>query len=316
MRRILANDGIHPEAQHLLEEAGFEVITQKVPQSELAGVIGNFDAAIVRSATKITADVLADSGKLKILGRAGVGLDNIDTEAAKQAGIEVFNTPSASSKAVASLVIAMISGIARNLHLAARTMPVKGATHFSELKKQYACGMELEGKKLGIIGFGRIGQELGKMAVGLNMEILPYDAYFKPDTLACEFAGKKVKIQLKVLSFEDVISEADIISVHVPAQKGSALITAEEISKMKDGVILINTARGGIIDETALLAALNSGKVMAAGLDVFVNEPTPDAALLAHPSVFATPHTGAETAEAQKRIGQALAGRIIDFFEM
>lgn len=315
MRKILANDGIHPIGKKILEESGFEVITEKIPQQDLVKEIGKYHGLIVRSATKVKPEDLTQPGNLKIIGRAGVGLDNIDVDFARSAGIEVFNTPSSSSKAVASLAIAFITGISRNLHQSARAMPEEGASNFAFLKKRFAGGFELEGKKLGIVGFGRIGQELARMAVGLGMEIMAFDAYYTPVSLSCEFAGNVFKLPLKEYNFHDLIQEADILSFHVPAQKDRALIGKAELDRMKDGVVLINTSRGGIIDEEALLWALDSGKVKAAGLDVFVNEPNPSAAVLAHPGVFSTPHIGAETDEAQSRIGIELATRIIDFFE-
>ncbi|MBL7831548.1 MAG: 3-phosphoglycerate dehydrogenase [Saprospiraceae bacterium] len=316
MRKILANDGIHAVGKKLLEEVGFEVVTEKISQENLAAHIGEFDGIMVRSATKIKAKDLVNPGRLKIIGRAGVGLDNIDSEFARTAGIEVFNTPSASSKAVASLVIAMLTGISRKLHHAARTMPLEGANNFANLKKMYAGGFELEGKKLGIIGFGRIGQELARMAVGLGMEIMPYDAFYTPTTLNCEFGKHSFSLPLQQYELDQVFEQADVISFHVPAQKDRALVGLSELNKMKNGVVLINTSRGGIIDEKALIEALDSGKVRAAGLDVFLNEPNPDAHILEHPGVFSTPHIGAETEEAQTRIGIELATRIIDFFEM
>lgn len=315
MKKILANDGIHPLGKNLLENAGFEVVTDKISQEQLPEKIANFDGLIVRSATNVNKEVLANSGKLKIIGRAGVGLDNIDLEVAQKAGIEVFNTASASSKAVASLAMAMILGISRNLHLSARTMLLEGCTNFAMLKKAYAGGFELEGKKLGIIGFGRIGQEMARLGVGMGMEILAYDAFYTPSTLDWNYGTNTFKISLKKYSLEDVLKLSDIISVHVPSQKDGALIGKDEFEILQKGVVLINTSRGGIIDENELLLGLESGKIRAAGLDVFENEPKPKEKLLAHPNVFASPHIGAETNEAQKRIGIELANNIIEFFK-
>jgi D-3-phosphoglycerate dehydrogenase len=315
MKRILANDGIHPLGKKMLEEAGFEVITLKISQAELANQIGQYDGLIVRSATKVKPADLVNHGNLKIIGRAGVGLDNIDVDFAKSIGIEVFNTPAASSKAVASLAIALMLNISRKLHESSVAMPIDGSTKFAELKKQLAGGFELSGRKLGIIGFGRIGQELAKMAVGLGMEIMAYDAFYQPESLLCDFAGHTINIQLNKYSFDDVLQQADIVSFHVPSQKDGALIRQEQINMMKPGVVLINTSRGGIIDEQLLIEALNNGQVKAAGLDVFVNEPTPNQSLLSHPKVVSTPHIGAETNEAQTRIGIELAQKIIGFFK-
>ncbi len=314
MYRILANDGIHPKGKQLLEEAGFEVITNKIAQEELSIQIADFDGLIVRSATKVREAELEYPGKLKLIGRAGVGLDNIDLDFAKLKGITVFNTPGASSKAVASLAIAHLMAISRNLHQAARAMPVDGAINFANLKKKFAGGFELENKTIGIIGFGRIGQELAQMAIGLGMNVLAYDLLYQPTKVNCKFAGKDIEVALKPISLEDLYKTADVISLHIPSQGGKSVIAKAELEMMKDGVILINTSRGGLIDETSLLEALNSGKVKAAGLDVFINEPTPNADLLAHPNVSSTPHIGAETEEAQERIGIELADNIIRFF--
>jgi len=315
MYRILANDGIHPVGKLLLEEAGFEVITDKIAPEELPGKISGFDGLIVRSATKVREAELLNPGKLKLIGRAGVGLDNIDLSAANKKDITVFNTPGASSKAVASLAMAHIISISRNMHQAAREMPLEGATQFSSLKKKFAGGFELENKKIGIIGFGRIGQELGHMSVGLNMEVLAYDSMYQPTKLNCIIGGMEIMVPLEIISLHDLLRESDIISLHIPSQDGNTVIGAKEFEMMKDGVILINTSRGGLIDESALLDALNSGKVKAAGLDVFINEPTPNTDLLAHPNVSSTPHIGAETEEAQERIGIELAENIIRFFK-
>lgn len=315
MFRILANDGIHPKGKQLLEEAGFEVVTNKVAQEDLAGQLSAFDGLIVRSATKVRETDLINPGNLKLIGRAGVGLDNIDLDFANKRGIKVFNTPGASSKAVASLAMSHILAISRNLHQAARLMPVEGANQFAQLKKKFAGGFELENKTIGIIGFGRIGQELAQMAIGLGMNVLAYDALYQPVKLNCKYAAKEIEVPLKPISLNELYKSSDIISLHIPSQGGKAVINKAEFDLMKNGVILINTSRGGLIDETALLEALNSGKVGAAGLDVFENEPNPRADLLAHPNVSATPHIGAETEEAQERIGIELAENIIGFFK-
>jgi D-3-phosphoglycerate dehydrogenase len=315
MYSILANDGIHPKGKQLLEEAGFEVITNKIAQEDLASQIAEFDVLIVRSATKVREADLQKPGKLRLIGRAGVGLDNIDLDYANQKDITVFNTPGASSKAVASLAIAHLLAISRNLHQAARAMPVEGATNFANLKKKFAGGFELENKTIGIIGFGRIGQELAQMAIGLGMKIFAYDSLYQPTKVNCKFAGKDIEVPLEQVSLEELYKTADVISLHIPSQGGKAVIAKAELEMMKDGVILINTSRGGLIDEADLLEALDNGKVAAVGLDVFNNEPTPNADLLAHPNVSATPHIGAETEEAQERIGIELAENIIQFFK-
>jgi len=314
MIKILANDGIHPLAKIELEHRGFVVDTTKVAQEKLKEAFMEYDVLLVRSATKVKEADLPMNPRVKLIGRAGVGLDNIDQAATKAIGIEVFNTPAASSKAVASLTMAMLMSISRNIADAARKMPEKGASDFSKLKKELAGGFELEGKKIGIIGFGRIGQELAKMALGLGMEVMPYDAIYEPDHVFVKIGNQDIKIPLTARKMEDIILHADIISVHVPSQGGSAVLGEAEIERMKKGVILLNTSRGGIIDEDALLLGIKLGIVKAAGLDVFTGEPNPRPELLNHPQILTTPHVGAETEEAQLRIGMEIVERIYTFF--
>lgn len=311
---ILANDGIHPEGKKLLEAAGFQVNTQKVEQAQLATYIkeNQVVGVLVRSATQITEKELSASASLRVIGRAGVGLDNIDRKAAAARQIEVVNTPAASSQSVAELVLAHLFTISRFLQQSNREMPTSGTTAFSKLKKSYAKGNELQGKTLGIVGIGRIGQALAKMALGLGMKVVAHDPFIPEVGLAFEVPiYGEVSVTLTTVSMDELLANSDVISLHVPKPKDGAMIAAAELAKMKDGVMLINAARGGVIDEDDLLAALDSGKVAAAGLDVYENEPTPKAALLQHPRISATPHIGASTVEAQMRIGTELAQKVI-----
>lgn len=316
MVKILINDGIHPDGQLLLEEAGFQVNTNKIAQEDLPAMLPNYEVICVRSATKVREALIDKCPNLKIIARGGVGLDNIDVGYAKGKGIEVINTPAASSQSVAELVFGHFLGLARFLHLSNREVPAKGATDFKKLKKSYAKGMELRGKNLGIIGFGRIGQETARMGLGLGMTILPVDLIVDEATIDLSFQGNdsiKVSINIPTVALEEMLSKADFISLHVPSL-GKPLLGKAEMEQMKDGVFLVNTARGGTIDENALLAALDSGKVGGVALDVFENEPTPRQDLLNHPKISVSPHIGASTLEAQRNIGLGLANKIIAFF--
>lgn len=316
MIKILANDGIEADGKLLMEEAGFVVDTNKVAQEKLKEVLPDYDAIIVRSATKVRKELIDACPNLKLIARAGVGMDNIDVEYARSKGIKVINTPRASSKAVAELVMAQIFTLARFLHVINREMAAVGSTQFKELKKRYADGSQVSGRTLGIIGFGRIGQELARLAMGIGMQVLATDINdIEIDILVGtpDIQNAALAVKIKTVSFEKVLRDSDFISVHVPSI-GRALIGTEEISRMQDGVYLINTSRGGVIDEEALLTALDSGKVAGAALDVFVNEPNPDARLLSHPRVSTTPHIGASTLEAQRYIALELADAFIEFF--
>ncbi len=316
MIKILVNDGIHPDGKMLLEDAGYNVNTDKIAQEELMEKLPDYDAIVVRSATKVRKELIEACPRLKVIARGGVGLDNIDVEYARSKGIEVINTPAASSESVAELAFAHMFTLARFLHLANRDMPQKGSTDFKALKKAYSKGMQLRGKTLGIIGFGRIGQETARIGLALGMNVLPVDLMIDETDININlFNSKDVKLTVHVptVKFEEMLKKADFISLHVPAV-GKAILGKEEFTKMKDGVVVINCARGGTIDETALLEALESGKVAAAGLDVFENEPTPIQALLDHPRISLTPHIGASTVEAQRNIGLELADKIIARF--
>ena len=315
--KVLANDGLDQSGIDGLQKAGFEVITAKVPQEELINYINENQVRtlLVRSATKVRKDIIDACPSLKIIGRGGVGMDNIDVEYAREKGINVINTPAASSASVAELVFAHLFSGCRFLTDSNRKMPVEGDTKFAELKKAYTKGVELRGKAIGIIGFGRIGQEVAKMALGLGMRVLAVDNFAEKVNLKVEFFnGQSVDFEIKTQSKEEVLKEADFVTLHVPAQK-EFVIAQKEFDLMKNGAALVNCARGGVVDEEALLKALDSGKLAFAGLDVFINEPTPAKSILSHPKISLTPHTGASTNEAQDRIGISLAEQIISILK-
>ncbi|HRH12080.1 MAG TPA: D-2-hydroxyacid dehydrogenase [Bacteroidia bacterium] len=311
-KKILANDGIDPIGKSMLEKAGFTVITEKVAQENIAKEINEkgYTAITVRSASKVRKDIIDACPGLKVIGRGGVGMDNIDVDYARSKGLQVINTPAASSNSVAELVIAHLFNSVRFLYDSNRQMPVSGEEKFEELKKKYAKGVELRGKTIGIVGFGRIGQAVAKMALGLGMKVLAYDPYVTGVIIELEIEGVgNVSVKVIPVEMEKVLTHSDFITFHVP---GGKLINKAEIEKMKNGVILINTARGGVINETDLVEALNSGKIAHACLDVFENEPKPSAALLHHARISLTPHIGAATNEAQERIGVELAEKLIE----
>jgi len=315
MIKILANDGIDPIGKKMLEDAGFEVDTNNIPQDELPAKLGAYDAITVRSATKVRKALIDAVPSLKVIGRGGVGMDNIDVEYAREKGLGVYNTPASSSLSVAELVMGQLFGCVRFLPDSNRKMPVEGNTKFNDLKKAYAKGVELRGKTLGIVGFGRIGREVAKIAIGIGMDVLAYDLYpFNPELELVLGGGTKVNVSVKTSTLEEIIKSADFITLHTPFID-KALIGAEELSQMKKGVGLVNISRGGLIDELALVDALNSGQVAFAALDVFDNEPTPREEIITHPKISLTPHIGAATNEAQERIGVELANLIIDHFK-
>lgn len=308
--KILANDGISAAGKELLEKAGFFVETNNVEQSQLIDAINTqgYEVVLVRSATTVRKEVFDACPGLKMVGRGGVGMDNIDVEYGRSKGVNVFNTPGSSSRSVAELVFAHMFNAVRFVYDSNRLMPVEGATNFKALKKKYGKGSELRGKKLGIIGFGRIGQEVAKYALGCGMEVLPHNNTDIPAALELSIGGTHVQVPVSNYSFEQVLAESDFISIHVPKQpNGAAVIGAAEFAKMKKGVVVVNTARGGVINEEALLEALNNGIVSHACLDVFENEPTPNTAILTHEKISLTPHIGAATNEAQDRIGEEIA---------
>lgn len=311
--KILANDGIDAIGKKILEEAGFTVDTNNIPQDQLKDKLNDYDAITVRSATKIRKELIDACPNIKLIGRGGVGMDNIDVDYARSKGIAVVNTPAASSLSVAELVFAhFFSGI-RFLQDANREMPTKGDTAFNDLKKSYAKGVELRGKTLGILGFGRIGREAAKIAYGLGMNVMAYDLFdFNPETEITFADSQSIKFKVQVASKEEVLKNADFITLHVPAVDGKPVIGAEELAMMKKGSALVNCARGGVVDEQALIASLDAGHLAFAGLDVFDNEPQPQRAILSHAKISLSPHIGAATNEAQERIGVELAHRIIE----
>jgi D-3-phosphoglycerate dehydrogenase len=313
MKKILANDGMEEEGIKLLEKAGFIVVTEKVPQDELAEVINESEymALTVRSATKVNKALIDECPTIRLIARGGVGMDNIDVEYAKSKNIQVVNTPAASSLSVAELVIGHIFSMARFLDMSNKNMPVTGLKDFAQLKKAYSKGIELSGKTIGIIGFGRIGQSVGKIAIGLGMNVVAFDPFISEAMLELELANiPKIKVPIKTISLDEVLAKSDFITMHVP---GGELITSEQIKKMKKGVMLVNASRGGVINEADLIAGLNSGQIAHAALDVFIGEPTPKQEILQHPKISLSPHIGGSTEEAQQRIGVELAEKIIHF---
>ena len=311
--RILANDGISISGIEKLESNGFEVLTKSIAQDDLISYINNskIEALLVRSTTKVRKNLIDKCPSIKLIGRGGVGMDNIDVEYAVNKGINVINTPAASSKSVAELVFAHLFGCVRHLHSSNRSMPLEGDTKFKELKKSCSKGAELRGKTLGIVGFGRIGKEVAKIAIGIGMNISVYDLNLNEALLELSFFDESTKsFQIKIDDFKNLLAQSDFITFHVPAQK-KYLISEDEFKIMKQGVGIINAARGGVIDEGALEKYLNTGKVSFAALDTFENEPNPDIKILMNAKISLTPHIGAATNEAQDRIGIELADQII-----
>lgn len=310
--KILANDGISPLGQQLLEAAGHLVITDKVAQEQLAAAVNEqgIDVVLVRSATTVRQEVIDACPGIKIIGRGGVGMDNIDVDYARSKGIHVINTPASSSQSVAELVMGQFFSLSRFLHDSFKNMETGD---FSSLKKNYAKGVELRGKTLGIIGFGRIGQSLASYALGIGMNVIAIDNSKKDVTLSLKIGNQDLQITITTeTDLQQFLGEMDYISIHVPKQKdGSAVIGANEFARMKKGVFMSNAARGGVVNEDALLNALNEGIVAGMALDVFENEPNPRKDLLNHPKIACTPHIGAATLEAQDRIGEELAQLII-----
>ncbi len=297
--KVLASDGIVDAGAQLIKDAGFEIVIQKYSPEELLDIIANFDAIIVRSATKVTKEVIDKGVNLKVIARAGVGLDNIDTAYAKEKGIPVVNTPGASSISVAELAIAHMFSVARFLNRSNVEM-LDGKWP----KKDYSKGFELTGKTLGLIGFGNIGKETAKRALGLGMSVIAFDPFVK-----------ETDMNVKLMTKDEVLANADVISLHMPFIKSEGpALTSKEFAKMKKGVIIIQCARGGVVAEKDLLAALNDGTVRYAGIDVWENEPISEAQmeLVRHPAVSLTPHIGASTVEAQVRVGTEIAEKVID----
>tara|TARA_R110002072_G_scaffold9239_6_gene45365 strand:- start:2285 stop:3238 length:954 start_codon:yes stop_codon:yes gene_type:complete len=315
--KVLANDGISQSGIDALQKSGIEVITTKVAQEQLSNYVNQhqIDVVLVRSATTVRKEVIDACPSIKIIGRGGVGMDNIDVDYAREKGIKVINTPAASSSSVAELVFAHLFTGVRFLHDSNRNMPLEGDNKFSELKKSYAKGLELRGKTIGIVGIGRIGQEVAKIALGLGMNVIACDKFIETVTIEVSlYNGDSIPVKIDTIPLEEVLKNSDFISMHVPAQK-EYIINKEAIGLMKQGAAIINAARGGVIDEVTLIEALDSGKLSFAGLDTFENEPNPAIKVLMHPKVSLTPHIGAATLEAQDRIGTELAIQIINHFK-
>ena len=315
--KILANDGISKNGVEELEAAGFEVSTVTVAQEQLENYINNegIVALLVRSATTVRKDLIDACPSLKIIGRGGVGMDNIDVEYARGKGLHVINTPAASSESVAELVFAHLFSGVRYLYDANRNMPLDGDSKFKSLKKAYAKGTELRGKTLGVIGFGRVGQATAKIGLGLGMKVIAHDPFMdKASVTVPFFDGQSLTFDIEIQTKEAVLKQADFLSLHVPAQKDFVIGTAE-LELMKDGAGLVNAARGGVVDEVAMVEALKSGKLSFAGVDTFENEPTPAVQVLMTPNVSLTPHIGAATTQAQERIGSELAAQIISILK-
>lgn len=302
--RILVCDPIHDDGVRMLREAGFDVdLETSITGQELVGKVGNYDAIVIRSRTKVTREVFEASEKLKAVARAGVGLDNIDLEAAKEQGVEVLNSPEAPSNAVAELVLGLMLSLARRIPLADASMK-RG-----EWIKRRLTGFELKGKTLGIIGFGRIGYALAKKARALDMKVVAYDVIIEKLMRFVEEAGAEPG------SMETLLRESNFVTVHVPLLPQTRhMIGARELEAMKDGAYLINASRGGVIDEDALKEALESGKIAGAALDVFEVEPPQDTSLIGMENMIAMPHIGSATVEAQAANSTIVAEKLIDLF--
>jgi len=312
--KVLANDGISQSGIDALEQNGFEVLTTRVAQEQLESFINEQDVAalLVRSATTVRKDLIDNCPGLKLIGRGGVGMDNIDVDYARSKGLHVINTPAASSASVAELVFAHLYGGVRFLFDANRNMPLEGDSNFKALKKNYAKGKELRGKTMGIVGFGRIGREVAKIAIGCGMKVVASDSFVDDVTIGLDFFdGQSLDFNIKTVELNQLLAESDFISLHVPAQK-DYVIGKAQLALMKPGVAIINAARGGVVNEEALLEALESGQLSFAALDVFENEPTPAIKVLMNGKLSLSPHIGAATQEAQDRIGTELASQIAE----
>lgn len=319
MIRIHANDGIDAAGKVALEQLGCEVTTDKIAQDDLTNYINTHQVQglLVRSATTAREALVDACPTLRFIGRGGVGIDNIDAAYARSKGITVFNTPAASSQAVAELVMSLIFAASRGVYTAGHIMPSHGQTEFEKLKKALSKGMELRGKTLGIIGFGRIGQSLASYALGCGMRVVATDREISTAReIHVELGGQLIPVSIPMCSLTELLSQSDVVSVHVPKQPdGSAVLGLNELMQLPKGAIVVNTSRGGVIDEDALLQCLNAGHLRAACLDVFIGEPKPRLDLLQHPAVIATPHIGASTSEAQERIGLEIAQQVKSILE-
>ncbi|CAM2984923.1 3-phosphoglycerate dehydrogenase [Chryseobacterium flavum] len=312
--KVLANDGISKAGEQALKEAGIEVLDNRVAQDHVIKFINdnNVDVLLVRSATKVRQDLIDACPGLQVIGRGGIGMDNIDVEYAKNKGIKVINTPTASSKSVAELVFGHFLSLARFLHESNRLMPLEGETHFNAMKKSFSNAYELSGKTLGVIGFGSIGQEVVKIGISLGMKVQVLTRSPKTEVLTLNFFdGQSVNFEITSTNDMDAfLKDADFISINTP-KTNEYIINTSQFEKMKDGVYIVNTARGGVINEVALIDFIESGKVAGAALDVFENEPNPELPLLMNPALSLSPHVGGNTVDAQEKIGVELAEQII-----
>ncbi|QRA44461.1 D-2-hydroxyacid dehydrogenase [Chryseobacterium cucumeris] len=312
--KVLANDGISKAGEHTLKEAGIEILDNRVAQDHVINFINdnNVDVLLVRSATKVRQDLIDACPGLKIIGRGGIGMDNIDVEYARSKGIKVINTPTASSKSVAELVFGHFISLARFLHESNRLMPLEGETHFNAMKKSFSNAYELSGKTLGVIGFGSIGQEVVKIGIALGMKVTVLTRSPKTEVLTLNFFNGQ-SVNFEITSTNDIdafLKDSDFISINTP-KTNEYIIDTPQFEKMKDGVYIVNTARGGVINEVALIDFIESGKVAGAALDVFENEPNPELPLLMNPALSLSPHVGGNTVDAQEKIGIELAEQII-----
>ncbi|KAA2222729.1 D-2-hydroxyacid dehydrogenase [Chryseobacterium sediminis] len=312
--KVLANDGISKAGENALKEAGIEILDNRVAQDHVINFINdnNVDVLLVRSVTKVRQELIDACPGLKIIGRGGIGMDNIDVEYAKSKGIKVINTPTASSKSVAELVFGHFISLARFLHESNRLMPLEGDTHFSAMKKSFSNAYELSGKTLGVIGFGSIGQEVIKIGIALGMNVTVLTRSPKTEVLTLNFFnGQSVNFEITSTNDMDAfLKDADFISINTP-KTNEYIIDTPQFEKMKDGVYIVNTARGGVINEVTLIDFIESGKVAGAALDVFENEPSPELPLLMNPALSLSPHVGGNTVDAQEKIGIELAEQII-----
>ncbi|REC44092.1 D-2-hydroxyacid dehydrogenase [Chryseobacterium pennipullorum] len=312
--KVLANDGISKAGERTLKDAGIEILDNRVAQDHVINFINdnNVDVLLVRSATKVRKDLIDACPGLQIIGRGGIGMDNIDVEYAKSKGIKVINTPTASSKSVAELVFGHFLSLARFLHESNRLMPLEGETHFNAMKKSFSNAYELSGKTLGVIGFGSIGQEVVKIGIALGMKIEVLTRSPRTEVLSLNFFdGQTVNFEITSTNDMDAfLRNTDFISINTP-KTNEYIIDTPQFEKMKDGVYIVNTARGGVINEVTLIDYIESGKVAGAALDVFENEPSPELPLLMNPALSLSPHVGGNTVDAQEKIGVELAEQII-----
>jgi len=310
---VLANDGISESGIQLLKNADITVLESRVSPEHLSRFINenNVDVLLVRSATQVRQTLIDECPGLKIIGRGGIGMDNIDVEYAIDKGIYIINTPNASCKSVAELVFAHFFSLARFLHESNRLMPLEGETHFNALKKSFQNASELSGKTLGVIGMGNIGIEVIKIGISLGMKILAYNRTPKTKNIEINFYdGQSLNFEIKSVTLDKVLENSDFISLNI-GKTDKYIIDTNEFAMMKDGVFIVNTARGGVINEVSMIDAIEDGKLAGAALDVFEKEPSPEVEILMNPGMSLSPHVGGNTIDAQNRIGEELAIQII-----